>query len=253
MLFVCFGSPVLRRDLHFISSGSSPIPAIRFCHVKKFSRSINFTNPFYNDYNALIDLSKQVITQNGADFGSDNDSSAFFFDVAMLFEYFIRKLLIKTGLHLLSKFQNRFEIPTGSFRYTRKLEPDIVFESNNGIYVFEVKYKAFDTVYGVKREDLFQLHTYIGQYSNSFAVNGCGLIYPISENKWVSNGLDQSAGLISDTLYQQGNKIPFYILFLKIPNENQIDFNSSMNEQCQIFLKSIIEIVNKPKERSAFV
>ena len=31
-------------------------------------------------------------------------------------------------------------------------------------YVFDVKYKAFDTVYGVKREDLFQLHTYIGQY-----------------------------------------------------------------------------------------
>ena len=37
-----------------------------------------FTNPFYNDYNILIDLSKKIINQEGSDFGYQQESSAFF-------------------------------------------------------------------------------------------------------------------------------------------------------------------------------
>lgn len=199
-----------------------------------------FTNPFYNDYNVLIDLSKQVVIQKGADFDSKNESNAFFFDVSMLFEYFIRKMMKRDGIRLLSKFEQRYEIPTGSFRnYIRKLEPDIMFESNGGLYVFDVKYKAFDHVYGVKREDLFQLHTYIGQYSNVTSIKGCGFIYPISENKWKSFGSDQSSGLISNVIHQQGNEIPFHILFLRVPNDGSFDFNRIMSEECRIFMNTI--------------
>lgn len=207
---------------------------------QKILKTPYFTNPFYNDYNVLIDLSKKVLTQQGADFDSKNESSAFFFDVSMLFEYFIRKMMKKDGIRLLSKFEHRYEIPTGSFgKYVRKLEPDIVFESNGGLYVFDVKYKAFDTVYGVKREDLFQLHTYIGQYSNATSINGCGFIYPISENKWKSFGLDRSYGLISDVIHQQGNEIPFHVLFLRVPSDGQLDFNRLMSEQCRMFMNII--------------
>ena len=74
-------------------------------------RAPYFTNPFYNDYNVLIDLSKQVISQQGSDFDSQHDSSAFFFDISMLFEYFIRKLIKRDGVRLLSKFEQRYEIP----------------------------------------------------------------------------------------------------------------------------------------------
>src|SRR5690606_39382561 len=38
--------------------------------------------------------------------------------------------------------------------YMRKLEPDLVFESDGGLYVFDVKYKAFDPQFGVKREEI---------------------------------------------------------------------------------------------------
>ena len=87
-------------------------------------RTPYFTNPFYNDYNVLIDLSKRVISQQGSDFDSLHDSSAFFFDISMLFEYFIRKLIKRDGIRLLSKFEQRYEIPTGALdRYMRKLEP----------------------------------------------------------------------------------------------------------------------------------
>jgi 5-methylcytosine-specific restriction enzyme subunit McrC len=199
-----------------------------------------FTNPFYNDYNVLIDLSKQVIRQQGSDFDSQNESSAFFFDISMLFEYFIRKLIKRNGVRLLSKFEQRYEIPAGALgNYMRKLEPDLVFESDGGLYVFDVKYKAFDPRFGVKREDLFQLHTYIGQYANGALIKGCGFIYPISEERWSSLNLDRSKGLISDVIRQQGNDIPFHVLFLKIPDNASPDFNRLMNEQCRNFMATI--------------
>ncbi len=212
-----------------------------------------FTNPFYSDYNVLIDLSKQVITQQGASFGSKKESSAFFFDISMLFEYFIRKLLKRGGIRLLSKFEEIHKIPTCPFgTYRRKLEPDLVFESNGGLFVFDVKYKTYNPRYGVTREDLFQLHTYIGQYANDVHVKGCGFIYPISEDKWNSYDLDKSSGIISDVIHQQGNEIPFHVLFLKVPNEDQVDYNKVMREQCHEFLNTIntviLEMIRKPHQ-----
>ena len=72
-----------------------------------------FSNPFYSDYNELIDLSKRVIQRGGLSFGEEKDTSAFLFDVSMLFEYFIRKLLTRGGIPLLSKSER---IPEDSYR-----------------------------------------------------------------------------------------------------------------------------------------
>lgn len=132
----------------------------------------------------------------------------------------------------MSKTEKRREIPTGSLgTYTRKLEPDIVIKSNEGYYIFDVKYKTYNHQYGVKREDLFQLHTYIGQYGNDGHIKGCGFIYPVPEDK-----LDKTGGLISDTLNQHKNQIPFYVVFLRIPNNHQKEFNNKMKLQCDTFL-----------------
>ena len=204
----------------------------------------HFSNPFYSDYNVLIDLSKQVISRHGSTFDSQHESSAFFFDISMLFEYFIRKLIRKDGVYLRSKFEQRHEIPAGSLgSYMRKLEPDLVFDSNGGLYVFDVKYKAYDSQFGVNREDLFQLHTYIGQCGNDASIRGCGFIYPISEDMWTALNLDKSHGLISDVIRQQGQEIPFHVLFLKIPNNATSDFNRLMNEQCRTFVDTIQSII----------
>ncbi|WP_029407287.1 McrBC 5-methylcytosine restriction system protein [Thiomicrorhabdus sp. Milos-T2] len=195
-----------------------------------------FSNPFYKDYNVLIDLSKQLIQHGGADFDSNSDSSAFLFDVSMLFEYFIRKRLIRDGYSLISKFQTIPKIATGAIGYKRELQPDIVIEHEGGTYVFDVKYKSFDKVYGVKREDLFQLHTYIGQVGNNSDVRGSGFIYPMNASKWPAE-LEESQGIISSVIKQKGKEIPFHVIFLKIPEQNTPDFNESMNEQCNILLK----------------
>ena len=128
----------------------------------------------------------------------------------------------------------------------RKLEPDLVFESDGGLYVFDVKYKAFDLQFGVRREDLFQLHTYIGQYGNVAPIKGCGFIYPISEERWASLNLEQTQGLISDIIHQQGQDIPFHVLFLKIPDNTYLDFNRQMRGQCRMFIDTIYsKVLNK--------
>ena len=179
------------------------------------------------------------IQRRGLSFGEEKDTSAFLFDVSMLFEYFIRKLLIRGGIPLLSKSEKRPEIPTGAFgEYTRRLEPDIVFESDGGFYVFDVKYKTYNDQDGVKREDLFQLHTYIGQYGNDGPIKGCGFIYPILDDQ-----LGESGGLISDDLHQQGKEIPFYVVFLPIPNVSHHQFNNDMKKQCDMFVKKFQNII----------
>ncbi len=206
----------------------------------------HFTNQYYSDYNDLIDFSKRIIRNRALNLDSQNDSSAFLFDVSMLFEYFIRKLIARNGIYVESKTKHRWEIPSGAIQgsYKRKLEPDLVFESDGGLYVFDVKYKYFDQTYGVKREDLFQMHTYIGRYGHDATIKGCGFIYPISAERWETLGLDATTGLISDVISQQGRAIPFHVLFLKVPKDSQEgspgnDFREKMSESCSTFVSTL--------------
>lgn len=178
----------------------------------------HFTNPFYQDYNDVIDLSKLLLRDDKSDFTSDSESSAFFFDVSMLFEYYVKKLLIRGGITVQSKKSERLEISTGHKDFKRKLEPDIVFEQKGGVYVFDVKYKYFDFIkYGSKREDLFQLHTYIGQYGNRNKIKGCGFIYPLTEDRWQHEGNGSPQAIIRKHVQIMGKNIPFYIFFILIP------------------------------------
>ncbi len=210
---------------------------------KEIMETPHFTNPFYNDYNILIDLSKRIITQHGINFGSIKDDSAFLFDVSMLFEYFIRKLLIRNSIILREVSGKEHPIPTAGYsnKGVRKLIPDIVFESNGGLYVFDVKYKNFNTNKGVKREDLFQLHTYIGQYANERPIGGCGFIYPMPEDEWDAHfNVEQSLELISDVIRQHGSDIHFHVMFLKVPKDNESgNFNQLMKEQCDVFIDTL--------------
>lgn len=192
------------------------------------------SNPYYAEYNTVIDWSKRLLKKQTADFSDKENCSAFLFDVSMLFEYFIRKLIGRMNVQMHSKFDGVLKIPTGVGSFSRKLEPDLFFEKNGKRFLFDVKYKNFDFVYGVSREDLFQLHTYIGQYSNASGIDGCGFIYPISEEKWGKNNLDETSGVVKQEIIQQDRKIPFYVVFLKVPNDDE-NFYSNMRQSCDVF------------------
>lgn len=180
-----------------------------------------FSNAFYAEYNKLIALSKIVLRRGSSDFSSDNQTDALLFDVAMLFEYYIRKLLKRNGFRLILKEHELYRVPTCALTGSayRKLIPDLVFEVGDGVGVFDVKYKYFKGDEGVAREDVFQLHTYIGQYGNDKEVRTCGFIYPISESRWRNfRGKDLEQVVLSAPLCQQGREIPFHVAFLVVPD-----------------------------------
>lgn len=209
---------------------------------KELYNTKHFTNPFYKDYNDVIDLSKLILRDELSDFGEKSDSSAFFFDVSMLFEYFVRKLFKRSGYVLNSKFENRAEIPTGGDN-KRKLEPDIVFTHKGKQFIFDVKYKSFNFAYGANREDLFQLHTYVGQFGNEKVTNVCGFIYPISSSEWESSSHKKNGPFIHSKFKILGSDIDFYVLFIIVPEEDKNeDYRFKFVKSTESFLKAINSI-----------
>jgi 5-methylcytosine-specific restriction endonuclease McrBC regulatory subunit McrC len=216
----------LLSDMHQIRSSFLIAKEGARPNIAELLATKKVSNPFYKDYNEVISLSKRILKNDVATFGELSDSSAFLFDVSMLYEYFIKKLLVRNDFKMFSKFNSALTIETGT--YQRKLQPDLLFEKDDGFYVFDVKYKAFDKRYGVKREDLFQLHTYIGQHGNIDKVSGCGFIYPSreKENK-----------IITRTINMMGVSIPFHICLLAIPNDKDgTNFNRLFRLKCEEFV-----------------
>ena len=185
-----------------------------------------FKNPFYSDYNEVIALSKKILFGQGLDIDKQQDTSAFLFDVSMLFEYFIKKLLIRNGIRVLSKFGEAVSIKTGVGN--RPLQPDLIIEESDGLSIFDVKYKHFNNNDGVKREDLFQLHTYVGQYGNNAKINSCGFIFPSKIKR---------KPLISE-IEVMGIKTTFKIFFLEIPLDDSQNFAEEFNANCRELILS---------------
>jgi hypothetical protein len=213
------------RESHVLNQTFQIATQGRRSNLQDLLATLPVRNPYYADYNPVITLSKQIMRDELSDFGDQSETSAFFFDVSMLFEYFVRKLLKRAGVDFHQKNGRQWQIPTGlQYGYTRrKLIPDLVFDLNAATYVFDVKYKSFDfgRYGGVNREDLFQLHTYIGQISNEHNVAGCGFIYPIRESCWHDHDLEATQGIFSETINQGGRTIPFHVVFLKIPEDGK--------------------------------
>jgi 5-methylcytosine-specific restriction endonuclease McrBC regulatory subunit McrC len=223
--------------------------------IRQLLATKHIANPYYADYNPVIDVSKQILRNEYANFGDRRETSAFLFDVSMLFEYFIRKLLKRKDLRFHGKTEQELGIPCGisDGNRRRKLIPDLVFEMNDHAYVFDVKYKSFDFRYGVQREDLFQLHTYAGQIANIRPLAGCGLIYPIGESRWNAQGLEKTSGLISDVFQLAGDPVPFHVVFLKIPEQGEISddnwpkhFHAAFKRNCELFTNQLIDTIARP-------
>ena len=99
----------------------------------------------------LIDLLSKLLAGKGSDFDSQQDSSAFFFDIPMLFKFHFVSSSSIDGLRLLGKFELCQEIASGALSgYMRKSYLILVTEIDERLFVFDVKYKAFDSQFGVK-------------------------------------------------------------------------------------------------------
>ena len=138
-------------------------------------------NPYFKKYNQVFDLSLKILKDEFANVGEfKSDFSAFLFDISLMFEHHIRKIL-KQKYTLFPKNEKEFSIPNGIGK--NNIYPDIIIDyGNNKIGVYDIKYKNFGLINGVKREDLFQIITYVATYLNEYEVIDCGIIYPVRES-----------------------------------------------------------------------
>ncbi len=178
-------------------------------------------NPYFKKYNQVFDLSLKILKEEFANVGeSKSDFSAFLFDISLLFEHHIRKIL-KGRYTLFPKNKKEFSIPNGI--YENSIYPDIIIDyGNNEIGIYDVKYKNFDFINGVEREDRFQIVTYVAAYLNKYKVKDCGIIYPLRESDY-----EKSKKIEQQTLHIAKKEIPFNIVFYKVcsnlNNQSKVD------------------------------
>lgn len=167
-------------------------------------------NPYFKKYNQVFDLSLKILKDEFANVGeSKSDFSAFLFDISLLFEHHIRKILKQTYT-LFPKNKKEFSIPNGI--YENNIYPDVIIDYGNGkIGVYDVKYKNFDFINGVKREDKFQLITYVATHLEKYNVVDSGIIYPLKESEF-----EKVKDMKQQKLRIDKKEIPFKIIFYKI-------------------------------------
>ena len=196
-------------------------------HLKSIKNK-KVLNPYFKQYNQVFDLSLKILKEEFANVGeSKSDFSAFLFDISLLFEHHIRKILKQTYT-LFPKNKKEFSIPNGI--YENNIYPDVIIDyGNNEIGVYDVKYKNYDFINGVKREDRFQIITYVATHLSKYKVIDCGIIYPLRESDF-----EKSKSLKQQTLRIDKKEILFNIKLYKVckdfknqPKINEVFMNDN--------------------------
>lgn len=201
--------------------------------IRKIDK-IKIDNPYHFKYKEVVKLSRMILKNECSDiFPEEKELNAFLFDISMLFEHYIRKVIIEAGLEIEEKNTNPSTIPTGVDGYYRKLYPDIILHNHMETHIFDVKYKRFDNRYGVKREDLFQIISYLSIYSKKYNIKSCGFIYPIKKGT-------KDKIMIKQKLEAFKN-IDFYVFFIEVPESGE-NFFEEMEKSKSKFLEFIREI-----------
>jgi 5-methylcytosine-specific restriction endonuclease McrBC regulatory subunit McrC len=211
-------------------------------------RTTPIRNPYFAVYDEVADLCRKILAEETADPGLEDDAqfSGFLFDVSLLFEHYVRRLLIDAGLEVSPKLTrsspDAIGYPTGRGR--RRLLPDIILQSARGTLILDVKYKRWNMGEGVSREDAFQLITYAAAYRNHFrrGVFGYGIIFP---------GEGAAKELIQDEFPELG--LRFHVLFLNVPPKAVVDgqedesvFRDSIRRSEDAFIASVRKVLSTP-------
>jgi len=195
-------------------------------------------NPFYVKYNEVYKLSLAILQNNFASIGNNSEEfSAFLFDISLLFEHHIRKIL-QQKFKLFEKNKKEFTLPNGV--YENNIYPDIIIDHGNGkISVFDVKYKHFNESKGVDREDRFQLTSYVATHLSKYEVVECGFIYPLREKKEKDLQMLKNSQILKIC----EKEIPFSIYLYQIASDDN-DFVSNQKKYDIQFLTKIFKIIN---------
>jgi 5-methylcytosine-specific restriction enzyme subunit McrC len=165
----------------------------------------------YKSYKPVVDLSWDIIKRKnfGNNSNSDTDGTSFFLDMAEIWELYLKNIIRKKLAPEGWQLRNDVIQTYAKKDFKRKLIPDIVFQKNNTLLVWDAKYKRmhFD-YYDYDRSDYFQIHTYINYYAKNFEVIAGGLLYPLS--KEYSN--EKAFKNHSSSLFGEGKDNTQYII-----------------------------------------
>lgn len=204
-------------------------------------------NPYFAAYNEVAKLSRFILADAGAAVAADQDEfSAVLFDISLLFEHYIRKLLRRDGLSLEPKLLSHpVRYPTGNGRMA--MRPDIVLHGSRRTLVLDVKYKRWEwwrKNYEVKRADLFQVMSYAAAYRGHFGDRetelGYGLVFP-TPNSRQEVIKERFAELDMD----------FFIFFFRVPANDADDFGEQIGRQEVRFRREVRQAADETEIRSS--
>ena len=137
----------------------------------------------YFSWKPLVDLSWDIIKRKQLSLKQDKAKNGygFFVDMAEVWEQYLRVILKKKLLPLGWHYKDDKQIAYKGYFYQRTLIPDLVFQKENYVVIWDAKYKRMlGRSFDVDRSDFFQIHTYIQNYLNHKTVRAGGLLYPLS-------------------------------------------------------------------------
>lgn len=213
-------------------------------------------NPLFYPYIEIVDLSRKILRFLGADPLIDKDDSifsGFLFDISMLFEHYIRKLIrtikgVKITPKLTEKSSDKMNVPVWGQKRYRSLLPDVIFEYEGKKCLIDVKYKRFFPSLGVSREDTNQIITYIARYSSKYKDNlkHFSFVFPCENEQEIlfNSKTYQKTSIGSEEFY-------FKVFFIFVPkledvnqeNENISIWKNQMNESQNNLKNQIIEFL----------
>ncbi|WP_066829604.1 5-methylcytosine restriction system specificity protein McrC [Rufibacter ruber] len=175
----------------------------------------------YLSWKPIVDLSWDIIQRRQISLKQDKAKNGlgFFIDMAEVWEQYIRSLLknnlMRYGWHLRTEKQVAYK----GYFFQRELIPDLVFQKENGIAVWDAKYKKMrGRSFDVDRADFFQIHSYIQNFLHHKEVKAGGLIYPI-----ISNQTEFIKYRSPYLIHEEGHKVNFSIEGIELEENEEID------------------------------
>lgn len=205
------GSAILNNDLETKKCVSQVTMATQTYNVRDRNKIINqnlrpMRHPYYSDYTELQKICLQILRHESIKYGQEkNKIYGILFDGAWLWEEYLYTILKECGFKHPENKKHKGGFPMfekqsdddAISRNSRRLYPD--FWKDN--FILDAKYKHLN--YGVGREDLYQVVTYM--YCRK-ATNGA-YVYPFEQE------LDITSYELNKTFGYGGyiHVIPFYV------------------------------------------
>src|SRR5690554_2187881 len=230
-------------SLNFPDSAQDAINQINASiKFKKFITETDYQNIKYKEiylsWKSIVDFSWDILKRKQLSLKQEKSKNGygFFLDMAEIWEQYLRSLL-KKNLQLLGwRLINQNLVAYKGYFFKRNLIPDLIFEKDNEVMVWDAKYKRMTANYrDVDRADFFQIHTYILTQVNKKVKVG-GLIYPLSVKKGYSESEFRSLYLLNP----EGLNIKFAIEGIELKEEQE---QKSFFEKEQEFINRIKEVV----------